>query len=134
MCQVWAVSEGGGGVIPCNYIRKNTQNQYPSHWRRRALFYIEGGSVTRFASSSLTKNNSTPSEIYIYPFHLFTYALICVSVLSGTALNLFSRLGSIIVILKCVCTLGWVNFLEFEMTVCGSCKMSTTKTKLTSFN
>ena len=25
------------------------------------------------------------------------------------------------------CTLGWVNFSEFEITVCGSCKMSTTK-------
>ena len=22
------------------------------------------------------------------------------------------------------CTLGWVNFSEFEITVCGSCKMS----------
>ena len=25
------------------------------------------------------------------------------------------------------CTVGWVNFSEFEITVCGSCKMSTTK-------
>ena len=32
-----------------------------------------------------------------------------------------------------VCTLGWVNFSEFEITVCGSCKMSK-KTKLTIFN
>ena len=24
----------------------------------------------------------------------------------------------------CVCTVGWVNFSEFEITVCGSCKMS----------
>ena len=25
---------------------------------------------------------------------------------------------------KFVCTIGWVNFSEFEITVCGSCKMS----------
>ena len=24
----------------------------------------------------------------------------------------------------CVCTVGWVNFSEFDITVCGSCKMS----------
>ena len=29
-------------------------------------------------------------------------------------------------------TVGWVNFSEFEITVCGSCKMSK-KTKLTFF-
>ena len=31
------------------------------------------------------------------------------------------------------CTLGWVSFSEFEITVCGSCKMSQ-KTKLTILN
>ena len=31
------------------------------------------------------------------------------------------------------CALGWVNFSEFEITVCGNCKMSTKKTKLTNF-
>ena len=29
--------------------------------------------------------------------------------------------------------IGWVNFSEFEITVCGSCKMSTTNTELTIF-
>ena len=33
---------------------------------------------------------------------------------------------------QCTCTVGWVNFSEFEITVCGSCKMSK-KTKLTIF-
>ena len=25
------------------------------------------------------------------------------------------------------CIVGWVNFSEFEITLCGSCKMSTTR-------
>ena len=31
------------------------------------------------------------------------------------------------------CTIGWFNFSEFEITACGSCKISTTKNKIDHF-
>ena len=34
---------------------------------------------------------------------------------------------------QAIYSIGWVSFSEFEITVCGSCKMSTKETKLTIF-
>ena len=75
------------------------------------------------------------SFILLYPFtvkSLYYYWSLFYSIISFIWLisllqyNLFSiiDLSFLSPLLYFKCTIGWVNFSEFEITVCGSCKMS----------
>ena len=68
----------------------------------------------QFCSNTLTKY-SKHSQYNQHSWHHEKMSIITISIII---------MFGIIITAPFYCTLGWVNFSEFHITVCGSCKMS----------